>query len=93
MLNWMHWTWQSGLGFGLLLVMLIGLTIFDRYRPGHERKGWLPMRTTRGDRVFIAVAWFLLMVFAWQKYLPDKIAAWVVITAGALLGVVIVWRG
>ena len=93
MLNWMHWTWQSAVGFGLLFAMLAGLTVLDRYRPGYERKGWLPMRTTRGDRVFIAVAWFLFLVFAWQKYLPDKVAAWVVIAAGLAMGIVIVRRG
>ena len=92
-LSWMYWSWQSATGFGLLALLLVVLSIWDKFSPGYERKGFLPFRTTRGDRVFISIAWFLLLVFAWLKFFPDKIFASVVVAVSAVVAVIVVKWG
>jgi predicted small integral membrane protein len=39
--------------FSPVVLMLIGMTVWEIRSPTIERKGFLPMRTTRGDRLFI----------------------------------------
>jgi predicted small integral membrane protein len=87
----MHWTWKSGLAFVLLAALLSGLAILDRYQPGYARKGFLPIVTTRGDRVFMSLACFLAVVFAWLKYLPETTAWWVFPIAGAVAFILMKW--
>ena len=35
--------------------MLVGMTVWELKSPTVERKGFLPIRTTRGDRLFIGL--------------------------------------
>jgi predicted small integral membrane protein len=91
MLSWMHWTWKSGLGFVLLAGLLIGLAVLDRYRPGYGRKGFLPIVTTRGDRVFMSLAAFLTIVFLWLKYFPEVTRWWVFPVAGVVAFIIMRW--
>jgi predicted small integral membrane protein len=55
MLNWMAWTLPSALFFVGIASILLVMTIFEIGRPCVERKGWLPITTTRGDRLFIGL--------------------------------------
>jgi predicted small integral membrane protein len=53
---WMLWTLPTGLFFVAIVVMLILMTIWEVYQPSSNRRGWIiPMATTRGDRLFIAL--------------------------------------
>jgi len=88
MLSWMYWTYQSLIGFGLLFGMLFVVTMIDLKNPSYPTKGFLPMETTRGDRVFLSVATFLLMVLIWLKYAPD-LTPWVVVAAGIINAAII----
>jgi predicted small integral membrane protein len=92
MLAWMHWTWQSGLAFLLLAGLLIGLAVLDRYRPGYSRKGFLPMATTRGDRVFLSIVTLVGLLLLQLKFLPE-ISSWWVLACGAGCAAVIMPRG
>ena len=59
----MYWTWPTALFFGSIAAMLAVMTLFQLVRPTVERKGFLPMPTTRGDRLFIGLlgsAWIHL---------------------------------
>lgn len=55
MLNWMAWTLPTGLFFAGIGLILMGMTLWERWQPTVERKGWLPLVTTRGDRLFIGL--------------------------------------
>lgn len=55
MLDWMYWTTPVAVFFSCIVLMLIGMTVWEIKSPTIERKGWLPMRTTRGDRLFIGL--------------------------------------
>ncbi len=55
MLDWMAWTWQTGLFFGLIALALVVLTLLAIYRPERPRRGILGFPTTRGDRLFVSL--------------------------------------
>ncbi len=60
MLSWMYWTTPVAVFFTCIVLMLVGMTVWEYKSPTMLRKGWLPMQTTRGDRLFIglvAAAW------------------------------------
>ena len=60
MFSWMVWTTPVAVFFSCIVLMLVGMTIWELKSPTVERKGFLPLRTTRGDRLFIG-----LMAAAW----------------------------
>ena len=59
-LNWMAWTGVTAGFFLAIAMMLIALTVLENYYPTVARRGFLPLVTTRGDRVFIC-----LLLTAW----------------------------
>jgi predicted small integral membrane protein len=63
--GWMAWTPPVALGFGAVLLMLAGLTIWQIRSPSIERKGFLPIPTTRGDRLFIGLLSAAYINLAW----------------------------
>ena len=52
---WMAWTMPIAIFFTCIILMLVGMTIWEVRSPTIERKGFLPMLTTRGDRLFIGL--------------------------------------
>ena len=55
MFEWMAWTLPVAVFFTCIVLMLIGMTVWELKSPTIERKGWLPITTTRGDRLFIGL--------------------------------------
>ncbi|WP_300654768.1 DUF2160 domain-containing protein [Hydrogenophaga sp.] len=55
MFQWMVWTTPVAVFFTCIALMLIGMTVWEIKSPTVERKGFLPMVTTRGDRLFIGL--------------------------------------
>jgi predicted small integral membrane protein len=53
--NWMAWTLPTALFFAGIGLILVVMTVFEVIRPSIERKGFLPISTTRGDRLFIGL--------------------------------------
>jgi predicted small integral membrane protein len=55
MFEWMAWTMPVAIFFTCIVIMLVGMTVWEIKSPTVQRKGWLPMATTRGDRLFIGL--------------------------------------
>jgi len=55
MFDWMAWTTPVAVFFTCIVLMLVGMTVWEFRSPTVLRKGWLPMETTRGDRLFIGL--------------------------------------
>ena len=55
MFDWMAWTTPVAVFFCCIALMLAGMTVWEIKSPTIERKGWLPIITTRGDRLFIGL--------------------------------------
>ena len=64
MFEWMAWTTPVVVFFVCIALMLAGMTVWEIKSPTVLRKGFLPIATTRGDRLFIgllAAAYFNLI--------------------------------
>jgi predicted small integral membrane protein len=55
MFEWMAWTLPVAVFFTSIVLMLFGMTVWELKSPTTLRRGWLPMETTRGDRLFIGL--------------------------------------
>ena len=55
MFEWMAWTLPVAVFFTCIVLMLVGMTVWEIQSPTVMRKGFLPMETTRGDRLFIGL--------------------------------------
>ena len=55
MLDWMVWTLPVAVFFACVLLMFAGMTVWELKSPTVLRRGFLPIATTRGDRLFIGL--------------------------------------
>lgn len=55
MFEWMAWTTPVAVFFTCIVLMLFGMTVWEIKSPTTLRRGFLPMETTRGDRLFIGL--------------------------------------
>jgi len=75
MFEWMAWTTPIAVFFICIVLMLIGLTIWEIKSPTIMRKGFLPIATTRGDRVFIGLLGAAYINLAFVG-LSEKLMEW-----------------
>lgn len=54
-MNWMAWTDLTVTFFSVIGVILVCMTVYEIKVPCTDRKGFLPISTTRGDRLFIGL--------------------------------------
>ena len=54
-MEWMAWTPVTVAFFGGIALLLVGMTVWEIRSPCVERRGFLPIATTRGDRLFIGL--------------------------------------
>jgi predicted small integral membrane protein len=54
-LEWMAWTPQTAVFVALVFGVLAGLAAFTAWHPPVPRKGFLPMTTSGGDRVYVGL--------------------------------------
>ena len=55
MFEWMAWTVPTAIFFTVIALILVGMTVWETVSPTVERRGLLPIATTRGDRLFIGL--------------------------------------
>jgi predicted small integral membrane protein len=55
MFLWMAWTTPVAVFFSCIFLMLLGMTVWEIKSPTTLRRGFLPIETTRGDRLFIGL--------------------------------------
>jgi len=64
-LEWMAWTLPTAVFFICIAVLLASMTVWQIVSPSVERRGFLPIRTTRGDRLFIGLLISAFIHLAW----------------------------
>ena len=64
-LEWMAWTLPTAVFFVVIGVILTGMTVWHVLQPTTERRGILPIPTTRGDRLFIGLLGSGYIHLAW----------------------------
>src|SRR6218665_1117047 len=75
MFEWMAWTLPVAVFFSCIALMLVGMTVWEIKSPTTLRKGWLPIETTRGDRLFIGLLLAAYINLAWVG-VGEKMAQW-----------------
>jgi predicted small integral membrane protein len=75
MFDWMVWTTPVAVFFTCIVLMLAGMTVWELKSPTTLRKGWLPIATTRGDRLFIGLLTAAYINLAFIG-LAGKMAEW-----------------
>lgn len=75
MLSWMAWTTEVAVFFSCIVLMLIGMTAWELRAPTVLRKGFLPIATTRGDRLFIGLLAAAYLNLAWVG-LTEEASPW-----------------
>jgi predicted small integral membrane protein len=75
MFNWMAWTLPVAIFFTCIVLMLVGMTWWEIKSPTKLRKGFLPLETTRGDRLFMGL---LLAAYVNLAFIGigGKLVAW-----------------
>lgn len=78
-MDWMAWTLPTAIFFAAIGALLLGMTLLELRRPCVERRGFLPIATTRGDRLFIG-----LLVSAYLHLLVIGLTDWALWVASLL---------
>ena len=64
-LQWMAWTLPTAIFFIVIACLLVGMTVWQMAVPSIGRRGFLPLVTTRGDRLFIGLLSSAFLHLAW----------------------------
>ena len=64
-LQWMEWTVPTAVFFAVIFLTLVAMTIWQLRSPSIERRGFLPIPTTPGDRLFIGLLGSAYIFLAW----------------------------
>jgi predicted small integral membrane protein len=67
-LAWMAWTWPTGLFFIAIALTLMAYTLWGVRAPSLPTRGFLPMYTTRGDRLFLGLLASAYINLAWAYW-------------------------
>ncbi|MCB1123805.1 MAG: hypothetical protein KJT03_19785 [Verrucomicrobiae bacterium] len=68
----MQWNWAGALFFIFLCLSIGGVTLWDILRPDTGRKGFLPIATTRGDRLFIGIMSSIGLLMVWLAMVGNQ---------------------
>ena len=75
MFDWMAWTTPVAVFFTCIVLMLAGMAVWEAKSPTTLRRGFLPIATTRGDRLFIGLLSAAYVNLAFVG-LSGRIAEW-----------------
>ncbi len=81
-LEWMAWTLPTATFFIVIACILIAMTVWQMLSPSVARRGFLPIETTRGDRLFIGLLGSAFIHLIWIA-LSDA-SLWIAVAIAAL---------
>ena len=64
-LKWMEWTAPAAIFCISIFLIVVAMTIWQTVAPSIERRGFLPIPTTPGDRLFIGLLGGAYIFLAW----------------------------
>ena len=86
-LQWMAWTTETALFFGVIAALIAAYTVWGLVSPSVPRRGFLPMSTTRGDRLFLGLMGSAWINLAWLGL--TEASQWVAVVLSLLFMLVI----
>lgn len=89
-LEWMYWTLPTALFFIGLFCVLAGMAVWQTLSPSVLRRGFLPMSTTPGDRLFIGIVTAIYIHLAWLGF--TDLSIWIIFPIALVwLAIVTIW--
>lgn len=88
-LEWMAWTGPTATFFAVIALMLVAMTVWQIVQPSAPRRGFLPLTTTPGDRLFIGLLGSAYIHLAWLA--ATEASLWIAL-AVAVVWMVVVMR-
>jgi predicted small integral membrane protein len=64
-MEWMAWTLPTMIFFGVIALLILIFTVWALVSPSPPRRGFLPIETTRGDRLFLGLLGSAYINLAW----------------------------
>ncbi|MCK5759190.1 MAG: hypothetical protein KAH14_08855 [Clostridiales bacterium] len=71
--GWMYWTWPSAIFIIAIFSSIISLSVLGHYSPNIDRKGFLPIETGRGDRLFIGILSTIALFLIWLGFFGENV--------------------
>ena len=90
-MGWMAWTPTTAAFFAVMALMLAGMTTWEAVSPCVPRRGLLPLRTTRGDRLFIGLLATAFIQLGWIFF--TDLDQWYALGIGVVVTLLIGWFG
>ena len=90
-LGWMVWTMPTAIFFVVIALVLVGMTVWQILAPSPERRGFLPIPTTPGDRLFVGLTVSAYMHLAWIGLVGSSL--WIPSIASLIWLAVVMVRG
>ena len=90
-LEWMAWTLPTAIFFIVIVCILIAMTVWQIKWPSIERKGFLPIATTPGDRLFIGLLGSAYIHLAWLAL--TTVTLWIAFLIAAIWMIVLMRWG
>ncbi len=88
MLSWMAWTPVVEVFFACIGLMLVGMTVWELRVPTVLRRGFLPIATTRGDRLFVGLLAAAYVNLAWVGLTEEASLWWGFALSMVVLGII-----
>ncbi len=88
-MQWMAWTPITAWFFITIGLIIMGMTVWQIASPTVPRKGFLPIVTTRGDRLFIGLLGGIYILLIWIGL--THLSLWIAL-ALAILFLLVVMR-
>ena len=89
-LDWMYWTKPTAIFFSVIFLILAAMTVWQTLAPSIPRRGFLPLVTTPGTRLFVGIITGIFIHLAWIG-LTD-LSLWIVFPlAVGWIAVVMIW--
>ena len=89
--GWMQWNVPTAIFFITLFVTLIGMAVWEGKRPGIRRKGFLPIDSTRGERLFLGIISSIGIFILWIAFFKGSLLLVPVILAVACFSILTRW--
>ena len=86
-LQWMAWTFETAVFFAVIAGLIAAYTVWGVVSPSVARRGFLPMPTTRGDRLFLGLMGSAWINLAWLGL--TEFSQWIAVMLSLLFMLVI----
>jgi predicted small integral membrane protein len=90
-LEWMYWTLPTAIFFIAIFLVLTAMTLWQTLAPSIERRGFLPLSTTPGDRLFIGIISAIYIHLAWLGF--TDLSLWIALPIGVIWIIVVMTWG